>query len=160
MVDATDPVEEAALIVDPPAPDRRARRRARAVTYGLVAGMFVAAQLHVEQWPVTSFQLFSHVRTDRTSGLELVAVDHDGGRRPIRLGAQAHRVGNPSHQLALLRDDPPEEQRATVVAWLALVHVDPRDVDRVLLERVERRLDADGGPAEELRRTVVAEIDL
>jgi len=145
--------------------DRERSRRSRAtwgrlVTYGLVAGLLLVAQLETEWWPVTSFRLFSQVRTDRSTALQLVAVDAGGGRTPVQLDDVTHRVGNVVQQLELLREDPPEVQRAKATAWLELVDLDPATVERVDLERVLRRLDPDGGPAAEVGRTVVAEIPL
>lgn len=160
MIDGDATAEVDGSTAPAPASGRRARHRARLVTYGLVAGLFLATQFHVERWPVTAFQLFSQVRTDRGVSLELVAVDADGGRQVVRLGEQSHRVGNPGHQLALLREDPPDEQLATVHEWLALAGLDAETYSHVQLERVERRLDPDGGPAEELDRVVVAEVVL
>ncbi len=160
MIDGDATAEVDGSTAPAPASGRRARHRARLVTYGLVAGLFLATQFHVERWPVTAFQLFSQVRTDRAVSLELVAVDADGGRQVVRLGEQSHRVGNPGHQLALLREDPPDEQLATVHEWLALAGLDAETYSHVQLERVERRLDPDGGPAEELDRVVVAEVVL
>ena len=133
-------------------------RWGRIVTYGVVAGLLVAAQLEVEAWPVTSFRLFSQVRTDRSVGLELVAVDPGGGRHPVVLDGVADRVGNVAQQLDLLRSDPPEVQRAKASAWMELVGVDPAKMARVELERVQRRLDPDGGPAQVEDRSVVAEV--
>lgn len=139
---------------------RPGARWGRLVTYGMVAGLLVGAQLEVEWWPVTSFRLFSQVRTDRSTGLELVAIDARGARTPVRLDEATHRVGNVVQQLELLRDDPPAVQRAKASAWLEVVGIDPATVERVELDRVQRRLDPDGGPATEVGRSVVAEIPL
>ncbi len=132
----------------------------RTVTYAVVAGLIFAAQAGIEQWPVTSFRLFSQVRTDRSFGLELVAVEPDGDRERVSLTGGSQVVANAGHQLQLLRSDPPGTQRTKVLTWLELVGMDPSEYEKVNLERVERRLDPDGGPAEEVRRTVVAEVDL
>jgi hypothetical protein len=140
--------------------ERTGARWGRVVTYGVVAGLLVAAQLELEVWPVTSFRLFSQIRTDRSVGMQLVAVDADGARVPVPLDDVSDRVGNVVQQLELLRTDDPEVQRAKAIAWLQLVGIGPEGVERAELERVQRRLDPDGGPATVVGRTVVVVIPL
>lgn len=140
--------------------DQDIRWRARLVTWTLVAGLLVAAQLEVEAWPITSFRLFSQVRTGRAVGLELIAIDTAGDRHLVPLAGEAGRVGNVVQQLELLRTDPVETRRAKVLAWLELVGIDPAGLTQVDLERVVRQLDPDGGPAVEMGRTLIAEVPL
>jgi hypothetical protein len=137
--------------------DRRARWLARALTYGTVVGLLAAAAGNVERWPITSFRLFSAVRTDRVTSLELVVVDRDGHRHPL----PTNRAGGPTtaHQLHDLRTLAPAARRRKVRAWLRLAGWDPDAVDRVVLERVERRLDPDGGPARVVGRRAVVVVD-
>ena len=140
--------------------DRTGARWGRVVTYGMVAGLLVAAQLEVEVWPVTSFRLFSQIRTDRSVALQLVAVDAQGARLPVPLDDVSDRVGNVVQQLELLRTDDTEVQRAKATAWLQLVGIGPEGVVRAELERVQRRLDPAGGPATVVDRSVVVVIPL
>lgn len=133
---------------------------ARLVTYGLVLGLVLGAWAEVERWPVTSFRLFSVVRTDRSFGLELVAVTATGERERVVPSGSGQVVANLSHQLQQLRGEPPADQRKRVLALLDLADMDPERYVEVGLERVERRLDPDGGPSTEIRRSVVAEVDL
>lgn len=140
--------------------DDRARLRGRLVTYGLVVGLLVGAWTNAEVWPVTSFRLFSAVRTDRTYGLELVAVRPDGHRETVKLGDGGGSVANPSHQLTAIRDASPATRRSRVIAMIDLSGLEVSDYRVVRLERIERRLDPDGGPSTEVARTVVAEVDL
>ena len=133
---------------------------ARVVTYGLVLGLALGAWAEVEHWPVTSFRLFSVVRTDRSFGLELVAVTPGGERERVAPTGSGRVVANLSHQLQELRGEPSAERRRRVLALLDLADMDPDRYVQVDLERVERRLDPGGGPSTEVRRTVVAEVDL
>jgi hypothetical protein len=133
---------------------------ARLVTYGLVLGLVLGAWAEVEHWPVTSFRLFSVVRTDRSYGLELVAVTSGGDRERVAPKGSGQVVANLSHQLQQLRGEQPAQARKRVLALLDLADMDPDRYAAVNLERVERRLDPDGGPPSEVRRTVVAEVDL
>ena len=66
------------------APDpARARLRGRLVTYGILGAMVLAVAFHVEAWPMTSFRLFSFVRTSTQSELVLYAVDGAGARTEV-----------------------------------------------------------------------------
>lgn len=150
---------------DPGSPARPGARRGRGalvriVTYGTVAGLLLVAHLEVEHWPATSYRLFSQVRTDRSVGLELVAVHEDGTRERVSLVGAGEVLTTTSHQFPRLSAEPPEVRRRKVLAWLAIAEVDPSTVVAVQLERVERRFDPDSGPSTELRRTVVDEVVL
>lgn len=123
-------------------------------------GLALGAWTHVEHWPATSFRLFSSVRTDRSFGLELVAVDAEGRRERLSLRAGDRVIANATHQMVQLRSATPAVRRARVLAWMELSGLDAEEFRVVNLERVERRLDPDGGPSTEVRRTVVEEVVL
>ncbi len=142
------------------ATDLGSRVRARTVTYGFVAVLLGATLLHVEAWPVTSFRLFSGVRTGEVLALEAVAVDADGDDHRILLGSSSRQVGNPAHQLRQTWHGPPEERRERMVAWLRAAGRDPADFVRIRIDEVRWRLDSDGVRDEELRRTTVVEVEL
>lgn len=130
--------------------------RARVVTYGLVALLAFAVWTGTEAWPVTSYRLFSSVRTDKSVSLELVAVAPDGTTRTVRFSGGA--VAATSHRYRDLVGATPAEQRRLVDAWLSLSGIDRGEVKVVRLERVARRLDPDGGPATVTGRRVLVEV--
>jgi hypothetical protein len=138
--------------------DARQRRRARIVTFAVVGVIVLGALAEVEAWPVTAFRLFSSVRTDTTSSLQLVVVHPDGSTAPLALQPANDVVVITGHQFATLRDLPPDRQRAKVDAWLDLAGVDRADVASVRLDRVTFHYDADAGRLVETKRTHVTEV--
>lgn len=139
--------------------EQGARRRARRVTYTAVLVLLVAAAAHLELWPLTSYRLFSEVRTADRSGLELVAVDADGGRTVVRPGADNPVVATTGHQYGALPRVSAERRTAMVRAWLRAAGVDPADVAHVRLERVGRVTDARSLDGDETSRTLVLEVE-
>lgn len=138
--------------------DARQRRRARAVTLAIVGVIVLGALAEVEAWPVTAFRLFSQVRTDTSSSLQLVVVHPDGSTAPLVLEPDDDVVVITGHQFATLRDLPPARQRAKVDAWLDLAHVSRADAASVRLERVTLRFEAATGTWVETGRTVVTRV--
>lgn len=134
--------------------------RARLATYGVLVVLVGASLLHVEAWPISAYQLFSHVRTGELTTLDVVALDADGEEHRVVLGAASHRVGNPAHQLSVAWRSSPPEQARRMRTWLELAGLDPDDYVGVRVDEVRWRLDDDGRRAEELRRTTVLEVDL
>lgn len=129
---------------------------ARIVTYGILAVLAFGVWNHTEAWPVTSYRLFSHVRTGTSSSLELVAVDLDGEARVVRPRGEVGALTG--HQYRDLVGLDVASQRTLVRAWLDLAEIDPSTVQVVRLEQVGRQLDPDGGPSTETRRTVLVEV--
>lgn len=112
--------------------DARQRRRARQVTYGMVAVIAVTAVAGLELWPLTAFRLFSGVRTGTGTSYELLAVDADGTRTRVPARLQL---------LAKLPQAAPDDAAAQVGAWLDDAGIDPAGVDVVVLERARWQLD-------------------
>ncbi|ACZ29254.1 hypothetical protein Xcel_0215 [Xylanimonas cellulosilytica DSM 15894] len=129
--------------------DARHGRRARQVTYGMVAVLVAAAIAHVELWPLTSFRLFSSVRTGTGTAYELLAVGADGTRTPVPARIQL---------LAGLAEEAPDDVAAQVGAWLDDAGLDPAAVDVVVLERATWQLDPDTLARHETARDVVLEV--
>jgi hypothetical protein len=127
----------------------RQRRRARQVTYGMVAVIAVTAIAGVELWPLTAFRLFSGVRTGTGTSYELLAVDADGIRTRVPARLQL---------LAKLPQAAPDDAAAQVDAWLDDAGIDPAAVDVVVLERAQWRLDPHTLTRAETTRTVVLEV--
>lgn len=136
---------------------RTNRMRARIVTYGMAAVLTLGVVNQIEAWPVTSWRLFSGVRTEQAVRTRFVIVGKDGSTSPLRLPGDT--VGTTSHQFATLPRLTPADQRDKVRAWLRAGGIDPDEVDRIRLERVRIRFDPDGGPATELDRSVVLELE-
>ncbi|MDM7854855.1 hypothetical protein [Cellulomonas alba] len=143
----------------PAAPDdTRQRRLARIVTCAVVGVIVLGALAEVEAWPVTAFRLFSQVRTDTSTSLQLVVVHPDGSSAPLLLKPANDVVVITGHQFATLRDLPASKQRAKVDAWLDLAGIDPADVASVRLDRVTFRWDDATGRWAETKRTEVTEV--
>lgn len=134
------------------------RWRARVVTYGLVVVLAGAVWTQTEAWPVTSYRLFSAVRTGTSASLELVAVGADGEPRPVRVTGGA--VAGTRHQYRELPGLPEAERRERVEAWLRVAGVDPATLVEVRLERVIRALDPEGGPSRVTGRVVIVAVPL
>jgi len=132
--------------------------RARVLTYGLVALLVFGVVNEVEAWPVTSYRLFSAVRTDRGLRTDLQLVARDGSVRPLRLDGDT--VSTTAHQYRTLPADAPAVQRRKALAWLDAAGVDPATVRAVRLVRVGLRLDPDGGAPTELWRHTLVEVEL
>lgn len=132
-----------------------ARGRARLVTYGVLAVMALAVRFEVEAWPVTSYRLFSNVRTSTQSRLVLYAVDLDGVRTKVDLAHGELGVLNTRHQLADVGSASPQRQREMVLAWLRGGGIEPADVTAAVIERVRSRISTDGDRPTVISRTVV-----
>src|SRR5688572_26264809 len=66
---------------DPLAP--RVTRGARLTVYGLLAAVLWCGVAQIEWWPLTSWKLFSQLRTAESNRWELAGVDDDGSERPL-----------------------------------------------------------------------------
>lgn len=155
------PIVEAGAEVPatPVAPDdARQRRLARAVTWAVLGVIVLGALAEIEAWPVTAFRLFSQVRTDTSTSLQLVVVHPDGSTAPLLLKPANDVVVITGHQFATLRDLPASKQRAKVDAWLDLAGVDRADVASVRLDRVTLSWDDATGRWAETKRTEVTEV--
>ncbi|QAY64578.1 hypothetical protein ET495_16780 [Xylanimonas allomyrinae] len=130
--------------------DARQRRRARYVTYGMLAVLAVAAVANLELWPLTSFRLFSDVRTGTGATYQLVAVAPDGTRTVVPTNRQL---------VAKLARAAPDAVAAQVDAWLDDAGIAPDAVDVVALERYTWELDPETLTAHETSRDVVLEVE-
>lgn len=126
-------------------PEARDKRLARRVTVGTILVLLLVAAVGVEAWPLTAFRLFSAVRTDTTTSVQLVVVSPDGSRTPLRLPSN-QVLGITAHQFVDLAEESPAEQRRKVRAWLGVSGIDPEGVASVELVRTTRSADAAGTP--------------
>lgn len=136
---------------------RTNRIRARIVSNGMVAILTVGVLNQVEAWPITSWRLFSGVRTEQAVRTRFLIVRDDGSTDSLRLHGDT--IGTTAHQFATLPHLAPTAQRRKIRTWLRTGGVDPDEVAAVRLERVRLGLDPDGGPAAELDRRIVLEIE-
>lgn len=136
------------------------RWRARLVAYGMVLMLVVCAVFTLEPWPLTSLRLFSQIRTDRQTQVQLVVVEAEGTRRVIDFGDNAFVSDSAQRRLPEIASLPVAEQRSAVEDVLKVAGVDPTTVDAVAVSRTVRRLDADGGPATVLSSRDVVTVEL
>lgn len=143
------------------APDpARARLRGRLVTYGILGAMVLAVAFHVEAWPMTSFRLFSFVRTSTQSELVLYAVDGAGARTEVPIDRDQRSVLNTERQLADVKGASPSRQQAMLDAWFDDAGLDPSRYAAALIQRITTRTQRDGSPPVEVARTDVVEVPL
>jgi hypothetical protein len=105
-------------------------------------------------------RLFSQIRTDRQTQVQLVVVEAEGTRRVIDFGDNAFVSDSAQRRLPEIASLPVAEQRSAVEDVLKVAGVDPTTVDAVAVSRTVRRLDADGGPATVLSSRDVVTVEL
>jgi hypothetical protein len=119
------------------------RPSTRFFVWAFLAVFAVCGLAGIEAWPFSGFRLFSHVRTDQVAGWEVMAVDRDGGERPVVVGDRSWL-----HVAAGMEDLPDDERLAVCRAWVPGAHVEVR------VYRTWRPIDGGGSePRRELRAT-------
>ena len=96
----------------------RAPRFARPFVAVFLAAFVYCAVATVEAWPLTGWQLFSHVRTDEQRSWRAVAVDARGRERPYPLGRLPRGYRGFTFLMRDFDSRPGSEQRAMCQAWL------------------------------------------
>lgn len=112
-----------------------ARWRARLVTVGLLAVIVFAVAGTVEAWPVTSFRLFSQVRTANSSSYRLIAVDEQGRERPVVINDAHAFARRTSSQLGKLPTLSVQRRRDKVLAILDASDLANAHIREVILRR-------------------------
>lgn len=130
------------------------------VTVAIIVTIIVTVFGGFEAWPLTSFRLFSGVRTGHSSSLSLVAITADGRSTPINADSHHIFVKRAGHLYHLIPARPPAEQRAMVDAWLDAAGMSPADYATVELRRTSEELDPAGGPPRAKKVRTVATVDL
>lgn len=122
--------------------ERDERSVARRVTVGAVGLLLLVGLVEVELWPLTSYRLFSEVRTPDRVSTRLVAELPDGSTQTLVPGGTNPVLRTTTHQYGRLRHAGPVERAQLTQAWLAATGTAPDDVVELRLERVHQRMDA------------------
>jgi hypothetical protein len=101
---------------------------------------------HLELWPFTGFRLFSEVRTAEREGWAIVAVDHDGGERPIRLAELPVAYRNTTRLVDGFERRTDLERDAICDAWTHVVRARGGDVDHLRIYAVVDSVRPEGPP--------------
>ena len=113
----------------------RAPGWARAFVAAYLAAFALCGILVIEAWPLTSWRLFSHLRTPRVLGWQATTVSSTGREAPIRFGG----LPAPYRHLPLIMRDyatkPPAQQDAICRAWAQAARRRGRDVAGVRIYR-------------------------
>ena len=117
------------------------RRVARWVTCGTLVVILLGAAAEAEIWPITSFKLFSSVRTAGGVTSSLIAVDANNAEVPVPIPTP-EILATTSYQLERLAAEPESVQRDMARAWLELAGMDPDDYTTVALHRTAWTMDA------------------
>lgn len=141
-----------------PAPDSEAvepPRRARWVTYGLVALVAFSVLAQVEWWPLSSFRLFSQARTATATSWQVALVDATGAEHALPFD-RLPRGFRGSHQLAPTLHALPDDRRDAVCRAWALAAADRLDIvaAEVRVYRVTGRIPVGHGPTPAPTRTL------
>lgn len=131
----------------------------RVVTYVFLALIVAVAVTGTEAWPLSSFALFSKVRTGESVSTRMVAVDLAGTEHPMLLGSEQSTRG--SKQLAAhLGVRTHREQVAMVSDWMRSLGIEPSTIEFVRLYRVVRQVSTTDRPGPVLREKLVLQIRL
>lgn len=140
--------------------ERTQRTLARRVLTTMMVLLLGSAVSGVELWPLSSYRLFSVVRSDAHAARELVAVHGDGSRTPVRFGADNPVVATTAHLLDDVRHQSPQRQRRMAEAWLAVSDTNLQDVVGMRVEIVWRVQDPDSLRWTEESRSVDVDVTL
>jgi hypothetical protein len=120
---------------------------ARVFAYGFVALLLVFVFRDQEWWPLTSWHLFSHVRSDIARSYEVRSVGRDGSVRPLRFAGLPNGAQLENRLLPHIGTLPAARQRSTCDTWLKLAQQRGDDVVGLRIYAVQRKLPrGDGKP--------------
>jgi hypothetical protein len=111
----------------------------RAAVLGVLGLLLVGGLAEVEAWPLTAWRLFSAVRGEEQSGLDILAVDEDGGEAPVRLAdlPLGYRLaGWPLGD----RDGTDPTRQAICAALLEEIRSEQPGTEALRVQRTRRRL--------------------
>lgn len=136
------------------------RTLARRVLTTMMVLLLGSAVSGLELWPLSSYRLFSVVRSDSHAARVLVAVHGDGSRTPVHFGADNPVVATTAHLLDDVRHQSPQRQRRMAEAWLAVSDANLEDVVGLRVEIVRRVQDPDNLLWTEESRSIEADVTL
>ncbi|MDQ5833599.1 MAG: hypothetical protein M3550_11170 [Actinomycetota bacterium] len=111
-------------------------RLARPFVALLVAAMVASAVFLFEPWPLTSFRLFSHLRTDAQRGWNAAAVSDGGAEQAYPIANADGGYRNFGFQVADFESADDAQRDAVCRAWVAAgPQVVGHEVDEVRLYR-------------------------
>jgi len=119
-------------------------RRGRIVTYGALLAVALVAFTGQEAWPLSSFSLFSEIRTGQSISWELVSVDGAGREHPVPLGRDLEVSRGATHLMPGFHARSRREQQARAEAWLRGSGVALSTVRAVRIYRVVHQVSTDG----------------
>jgi hypothetical protein len=116
----------AAPDAEPAAEADRVPRRVRWFAFGFLAAFVVCGFAGIEAWPLSGFRLFSHLRTNRLTTYETIAVDAAGRESRLVLGQLPDSFRGFGLIERSLPSLPPEQRsRVCVQVTRAARHVHP-----------------------------------
>lgn len=130
----------------------------RVFAYGFVALLLAFVFRDQEWWPLTSWHLFSHVRSDVERSYEVRSVSRDGTVRPLRFAGLPNGAQLEDRLLPHIGALPASRQATTCKAWLELAQKRGDDAVGLRIYLVQRKLPRDDGKpgalvAQQLRLT-------
>lgn len=141
-------------------PERAATVRGRVVTYLALLVVMGVALTGQEAWPLSSFALFSRVRTGESVSVQVVALRRDGREELVDLGRRHSATRGATHLIPHLRAKPRAVQVAEVSSWMQEAGIDPSDVVAARIYRTVREVSRDGTPGKVLRRRMTLQIPI
>src|SRR4051812_31051401 len=110
---------------------------------------------------MSSFRLFSGLRSAQSSGISLVAVAPDGSEHRIDVQKNRTAARSALHEVSSLPNLTPPDQQGVVLAWLKIAAMDPSGFVAVRLYRVTvRQSTREGEPPKVLNKRLVVEVSL
>lgn len=94
-----------------------APRFARPFVAAFLAAFVICAVATIEAWPLTGWQLFSHLRTGHQLSWSATAVDANGREHPYPLGRMPHGYRGFSFLMRDFPSSPPADQLELCEAW-------------------------------------------
>jgi hypothetical protein len=85
-----------------------------------LGAVVVCALVPLNAWPFSSWELFSHLRTDRKAAWSAVAVDRSGRERGDPIGSFANGYEGFSSIMSGFAGRPAASRQAICAAWLRL----------------------------------------
>lgn len=103
----------------PPSASATVPRHARAFVALLLAALVLCAVTSVNAWPLSSWRLFSSLRSDRQTSWQAVAVDASGRAQDYPIASSAHGYRGFGHIVSGFPKRSDTRRDAICAAWLS-----------------------------------------